>query len=393
MKKYLSILAGVLIVLFGSVLFTYAAGCTPFLVAQGGTGVCNLNATLLLFGNGTGQVATSSSLFYTTARNELSYKYGSTTAVGALDSFQVGRTATTSIVGNNGTSTFAGGIASTNAGGLSTTNGLTITGGNFLLSSGATSTANNGITLSAGCFAIGSTCMTSNTGTVTSVSGSGGTTGLTLTGGAITTSGTLTLGGTLGIANGGTNATSFFASSTLLTLWNGQIAATSTSPLYVDSLNATSTTKTSTFLGSVSVSSSTLSAKTGLGIATSTVFSSTIGCPFASTTQTSNIFNINWSQGNCQSIILGANSSIVFNSTSSVPYDGMHGLLDICNTDVAYTTTFPNSVNDRWYGITPATSTMPGTYKCLELGVIYRESAPFMTNPIYKIASTTGAAR
>lgn len=46
-------------------------------------------------------------------------------------------------------------------------------------------------------------------GTVTSVSGSGGTTGLTLTGGAITTSGTLTLGGTLGVANGGTNIASY----------------------------------------------------------------------------------------------------------------------------------------------------------------------------------------
>jgi hypothetical protein len=45
------------------------------------------------------------------------------------------------------------------------------------------------------------------TGTVTSVSGSGGTTGLTLTGGPITSSGTLTLGGTLAIANGGTGAT------------------------------------------------------------------------------------------------------------------------------------------------------------------------------------------
>jgi hypothetical protein len=44
-------------------------------------------------------------------------------------------------------------------------------------------------------------------GTVTSVDGSGGTTGLTLTGGPITTSGTLTLGGTLGTANGGTNLT------------------------------------------------------------------------------------------------------------------------------------------------------------------------------------------
>lgn len=48
---------------------------------------------------------------------------------------------------------------------------------------------------------------TSNVGTVTSVSGSGGTTGLTLTGGPISGSGTLTLGGTLVIANGGTGAT------------------------------------------------------------------------------------------------------------------------------------------------------------------------------------------
>jgi len=45
------------------------------------------------------------------------------------------------------------------------------------------------------------------TGTVSSVSGSGGTTGLTLTGGPITSSGTLTLGGTLTIANGGTGQT------------------------------------------------------------------------------------------------------------------------------------------------------------------------------------------
>lgn len=44
-------------------------------------------------------------------------------------------------------------------------------------------------------------------GTVTSVSGSGGTTGMTLSGGPITTVGTLTLGGTLAIANGGTGQT------------------------------------------------------------------------------------------------------------------------------------------------------------------------------------------
>ena len=47
----------------------------------------------------------------------------------------------------------------------------------------------------------------SNLGTVTSIDGSGGTTGLTLTGGPITNSGTLTLGGTLGVVNGGTGLT------------------------------------------------------------------------------------------------------------------------------------------------------------------------------------------
>jgi hypothetical protein len=48
---------------------------------------------------------------------------------------------------------------------------------------------------------------TANTGTVTSVAVSGGTTGLTTSGGPITSSGTITLAGTLAIANGGTGAT------------------------------------------------------------------------------------------------------------------------------------------------------------------------------------------
>ena len=44
---------------------------------------------------------------------------------------------------------------------------------------------------------------------VSSISGSGGTTGLTLTGGPITTTGTLTLGGVLNAANGGTSNSSY----------------------------------------------------------------------------------------------------------------------------------------------------------------------------------------
>lgn len=57
---------------------------------------------------------------------------------------------------------------------------------------------------------------TNNTGTVTSVAVSGGTTGLTTSGGPITGSGTITLAGTLAIANGGTGATSASAALTAL---------------------------------------------------------------------------------------------------------------------------------------------------------------------------------
>ena len=48
---------------------------------------------------------------------------------------------------------------------------------------------------------------TTNTGTVTSVAVSGGTTGLSTSGGPVTTSGTVTLAGTLAVANGGTGGT------------------------------------------------------------------------------------------------------------------------------------------------------------------------------------------
>lgn len=59
---------------------------------------------------------------------------------------------------------------------------------------------------------------TANTGTVTSVQASGGTTGLTFTGGPVTTTGTLTLAGTLAVANGGTGGTTQAAARTGLGL-------------------------------------------------------------------------------------------------------------------------------------------------------------------------------
>lgn len=65
-------------------------------------------------------------------------------------------------------------------------------------------------------------------GSVSSVSGSGGTTGMTLSGGPITTSGTLTLGGTLNVANGGTGATTLTSGAVLIGA--GTSAVTSVSP-------------------------------------------------------------------------------------------------------------------------------------------------------------------
>jgi len=77
---------------------------------------------------------------------------------------------------------------------------------NHLLGSGLSGTSATQITLGTNLSFTGNT-LNATGGGVTSVSGSGGTTGLTLSGGPITTSGTLTLGGTLAITNGGTGAT------------------------------------------------------------------------------------------------------------------------------------------------------------------------------------------
>ena len=53
-------------------------------------------------------------------------------------------------------------------------------------------------------------------GTVTSVSVSGGSTGLTTSGGPVTTAGTITLAGTLDVDNGGTGQTTAAAAITAL---------------------------------------------------------------------------------------------------------------------------------------------------------------------------------
>ena len=87
------------------------------------------------------------------------------------------------------------------------------------------------INVTGGSFRINGVPLT-GTGTVTSVAGSGGTTGLSVSGGPITTAGTLTLGGTLAVASGGTGATTTAAARTNLGLGTAAtLAAASTNTL------------------------------------------------------------------------------------------------------------------------------------------------------------------
>lgn len=117
-------------------------------------------------------------------------------------------------------------------------------------------------------------------GTVTSVSGSGGTTGLTLTGGAITTSGTLTLGGTLAVANGGTGSSSALG----IPLIVGNDRKTG--------LNAAQALATLT----VPASDTTYQISTNVNITAVTIASFTVTCTYTDETNTSRSLVLNFSQ-------------------------------------------------------------------------------------------------
>lgn len=60
-----------------------AAGCTPFLVASGGTGVCAFQAGSIPFGNGTSPLATSTALQFSNSLSRLTVTNASTTMITA----------------------------------------------------------------------------------------------------------------------------------------------------------------------------------------------------------------------------------------------------------------------------------------------------------------------
>ncbi|MFA6432617.1 MAG: kelch repeat-containing protein, partial [Candidatus Paceibacterota bacterium] len=136
------------------------------------------------------------------------FRSASSTSFSAYNGISVGGTATTSIVGDLGTSTFASFISAVSA---STTATSTLAGVNLPYG---------------GCFAINGVCIGGTNGTVTSVNASGGTTGLSFSGGPVTTSGLLTLAGILGVGNGGTGWSAISAGTLLYGNGSGALATT-----------------------------------------------------------------------------------------------------------------------------------------------------------------------
>jgi len=219
----------------GSVTSVNADGGTTGMSFSGGpitsSGTLTLGGTLDLDNGGTGAITASG------ARTNLGLAIG--TDIPALDGTGATGTWNIDVLGSAGTITSTlpvnkGGTGATTAGGALTNLGAysdtnpagytsntgTVTnvsasgGANISVATGsttpvisqnvATSTQNGYMTST---YAAKLDSLTSGA-SVSSVGVSGGTTGLTTTGGPVTASGTITLGGVLGVANGGTSSTS-----------------------------------------------------------------------------------------------------------------------------------------------------------------------------------------
>lgn len=220
-------------ILSGGFYIANAAGCTPFIIAQGGTGRCTFTSSQLLYGNGTNalsSVATTS----VTAGSGVSF-----TSFTAIGSSPVTISSTASIVGTVATS------ASETAGQVAVFS--TTAGYPARLYSVATGTISNGtgISVTAGQSVIGSGLTITNTGVTSNVAG----TGISVSGatGAVTVTNTSPLSGL---------TTTFPLSFTNPNLsWVGLSTSspgiTSGQPVYATGVNTIASVASSTFLTSI----------------------------------------------------------------------------------------------------------------------------------------------
>lgn len=107
-----------------------AAGCAPFLVASGGTGNCALKAGFIPFGAGTSAIATSTGLSWNTTTNNLTFTYGSTTALTVSGTLYSALASTSNLTVSNLGNTGTNCLQISNQGVVSTT-GAACAGGGF----------------------------------------------------------------------------------------------------------------------------------------------------------------------------------------------------------------------------------------------------------------------
>jgi hypothetical protein len=172
-------------------------------VGSGGTGASTFTANAILVGAGTSAVTTISP----GSNKNVLQSNGTTWASTALSAADI----TTGVLAaaNGGTA-----LSSYATGDIIYASALNTLSKRTIGSSGQVLTVSGGVPVWAS---------PATSGTVTSVQGSGGSTGLTVTGGPITSSGTLTLGGTLVVGNGGTGATTVAGAQTNLQIPYGPI--------------------------------------------------------------------------------------------------------------------------------------------------------------------------
>ncbi len=171
-------------------------------------------------------------------------------------------------------------------------------------------------------------------GTVTSVDGSGGSTGLTLTGGPITTAGTLTLGGMLIVTNGGTGAASLTAHGILLGEGTSAVTATAVmtdGQLLVGQSGADPLPKT--------VSGDLAAAANGV---------------FTLATVNSNVGTWNTLTVNAKGLVTAASNTAYLTANQTITLSG-----DTTGSGATAITTTTAKVNGVAYPASPATNTVP----------------------------------